>query len=103
MIHKKNILYLLLLPSTCLFADRYIEDEIGGGGSDNILIYLIFFVVGWLAISTIINIVKDAIRQTKEEIDFQSGLCKSVSFVAGMCICKEKYKENAPEFFMCGS
>ena len=40
---------------------------------------------------------------TKEEIDFQSGLCKSVSFVAGMCICKEKYKENAPEFFMCGS
>ena len=39
----------------------------------------------------------------KEEINFQSGLCKSVSFVAGMCICKEKYKENAPEFFMCGS
>ena len=69
MIHKKNILYLLLLPSTCLFADRYSEDEIGGGGSDNILIYLIFIVVGWLAISTIINIVKDAIRQTKEEID----------------------------------
>ena len=40
---------------------------------------------------------------TKEEIDFQSGLYKSVSFAAGMCICKEKYKENAPEFFMCGS
>ena len=46
---------------------------------------------------------KKGFEHTKEEIDFQSGLCKSVSFVAGMCICKEKYKENAPEFFMCGS
>ena len=25
-------------------------------------------------------------------------MCKSVSFVAEMCIYKEKYKENAPEF-----
>ncbi|ENV16482.1 hypothetical protein [Acinetobacter guillouiae] len=69
MILKKNILYLLFFPSTCLYADRYIEDEIGGGGSDSILIYLILIVVGWLAISTIINAVKDAIRQTKVEID----------------------------------
>ena len=32
-----------------------------------------------------------------------SAFFSSSANSSGMCICKEKYKENAPEFFMCGS
>lgn len=60
---------LLLLTSFHVYADRYIEDEVGGGGSDKVFIYLILIVVGWLAISFIKDMVKEAIRQTKEDVD----------------------------------
>lgn len=59
----------LLLTSFHVFADRYIEDEVGGGGSDKVFIYLILIVVGWLAVSFVKDMVKEAIRQTKEDVD----------------------------------
>ncbi|KXZ74213.1 hypothetical protein AVENLUH5627_00148 [Acinetobacter venetianus] len=58
MINRKNILYLLILPSTHLFADRYgvYDDDYVSSGGDNILygiILLIFF--GFLAFNFIIK------------------------------------------------
>ena len=66
----KNIIivFALFITSFHTFADRYIEDEVGGG-SDKFLIYLILIIVGWLAISFLTDMIKDAIKQTKEEIN----------------------------------
>lgn len=69
MLKNTIIVCTLFITSFHTFADRYIEDEVGGGGSDKFLIYLIFIVVGWLVISFITDIVKEAIKQTKEDID----------------------------------
>ena len=66
----RKILVALFLFATSfyVFADRYIEDEVGGG-SDKVFIYLILIIVGWLAVSFIKDMVKEAIRQTKEDVD----------------------------------
>ncbi|WP_336938059.1 hypothetical protein [Acinetobacter modestus] len=66
---KILVALFLFVTSFYVFADRYIEDEVGSGGSDKVFIYLILIVVGWLAVSFIKDMVKEALRQTKEDVD----------------------------------
>lgn len=65
------LIFLSIIPIYA-FADRYgiyNEDYYTGGGSDKILIYLALIFIGYVIVSALINVVKDAIRETREDVD----------------------------------